>query len=221
VKSDILLRNLATHNFPVKKISAVIPAYNEESRIEDVISRTSNYVDEVIIIDDNSIDRTAEVSRNAGGNVISNKENIGYIECIKKGFLHSTGDIIGTLDGDGEHVPDEIPVILKPIVEGKADLVLGRRKKISRISERFLNWFTNFKVKVEDSGTGFRAITKELALKLELKGKCTCGIFILEAVSLGANVAEVPVKIKPVKKNRRVAWHHFLQFFFILKWQLK
>ena len=205
----------------MKKISAVIPAYNEESRIEDVISKTSHHVDEVIVIDDNSTDRTAELARNAGGNVISNKENIGYIECIKKGLLHSTGDIIVNLDADGEHDPDEIPVLLKPIIEGKVDLVLGKREKISRISERFLNCLTNFRIKVEDSGTGFRAITKELSLKLRLRGKCTCGIFVLEAVFLGANFIEVPVRMNPVKKRRQVAWHHFFQIFFILRLLLK
>jgi glycosyltransferase involved in cell wall biosynthesis len=156
----------------LKKISAVVPAYNEEKRIGDVINRTKKYVDEIIVVDDCSSDNTAPVARNSGAEIIPNDKNIGYIESIKRGFRKATGDIIVTMDADGEHNPEEIPDLLKPILSGKADVVLGKRIKISRISERFLNWLTNFRVKVEDSGTGFRAIKKNLALNLNLRGKC-------------------------------------------------
>lgn len=202
----------------LKKISAVIPAYNEEKNIFDVINRTKEYVDEVIVVDDCSSDNTATVALKARARVLSNKKKTGYVESIKRGFRGAIGDIIITLDADGEHNPEEIPYLLRPILNYKADLVLGKREKIARISERFLNWLTNFKVKVEDSGTGFRTIKKDLALKLNLKGKCTCGIFVLESASNGAKIAEVPVSINSIDKKREIAWHHFLQFFYIFNW---
>jgi len=203
------------------KISAIIPAYNEEKRIKSVIEKTKKYVDEVLVIDDCSSDSTPIIAEKSGAKVISNNKNLGYIKSIKKGFRVASGDIITTLDGDGEHNPEEIPNLLKPILNGYADLVLGKREKISRISERFLNWLTNFKLKIKDSGTGFRAIKKELALRLELKGKCTCGIFVLEANSCGAKIKEVPITINPINKKRKIAWHHFKQFFNIVKWLIK
>lgn len=202
----------------LKKISAVIPAFNEEKKIEDVINRAKHFVEEIVVIDDCSSDKTGEVASKAGAKVSANKKNMGYIDSIKKGFRNAIGDIIVTLDGDGEHNPEEIPTLLKPILNGKADFVLGKREKIPRISERFLNWLTNFKVKVKDSGTGFRAIKKDLALKLDLRGKCTCGIFALEADSYGAKIVEAPITINSIDKKRNIAWHHFLQFFYIIKW---
>lgn len=124
----------------LKKISAVIPAYNEEKIIVDVINRTKEYVDEVIVVDDCSSDNTTAVALRAGARVISNRKKAGYIESIKSGFRNVTGDIIITLDADGEHNPEEIPDLLIPILKGEADVVLGKREKIARISERFLNW---------------------------------------------------------------------------------
>jgi len=200
------------------RVSAVIPAYNEDKRIGNVLDKTKPHVDEIIVIDDKSEDDTAFVARNRGAKVISNEKNLGYIESIKKGFKSAKGKIIVTLDADGEHDPEEIPDLIKPILNNEADLVLGKREKIARISEQFINWLTKFKVNIKDSGTGFRAIKKELALKLKLKGKCTCGIFVLEANSYGAKIAEVPITINNINKSRKIAWHHFKQIFFVLQW---
>jgi glycosyltransferase involved in cell wall biosynthesis len=202
------------------RVSAVIPAYNEETTIADLVNKTKEHADQVIVVNDCSSDNTALAAGNGGAQVISNPKRKGYISCIKKGFRNATADIIITLDADGEHNPDQIADLLKPFFNDDADLVLGKRGKIDRISERFLNRLTNLRVKVEDSGTGFRAIRKELALKLDLKGKCTCGLFALESASYGARIAEAPIEINPIQKKRTIAWHHFLQSLYILKWIL-
>lgn len=102
--------------------------------------------------------------------------------------------------------------------EQKADLVLGKREKIFRISERFINWLTNLKVKAADSGTGFRAMKKDLALKLDLKGRCTCGILVLEANHHNARIAEVPITLRHIPKKRKIAWSHLWQIFYVLPW---
>ena len=99
------------------------------------------------------------------------------------------------MDADGEHNPGEIPLLTRPILNGKADLVLGKRKKIARISERLISFVTRLKTRVADSGTGFRAMKKELTLKLNLRGRCICGISVLEAHYLGARITEVPITI--------------------------
>jgi len=202
-------------------ITAVIPAYNEEARIGRVVEEVKKYVDEVLVINDGSTDRTVLVAERAGARVIANTDRKGYIGAIKTGFKEAQGQIVVTLDGDGEHPPEEIPRLIKPILKGEADLVLGKREKISRPSERFMNRLTNFRIKVTDPGTGFRALKRDLAVRLSLKGRCTCGVFVLEATSYGARIVEVPVTLGSVDKKRSIAWHHFRQFFYLLQWLVK
>jgi len=200
-------------------VSVIIPAYNESERIAPVIMAAQKHADEALVVDDSSTDGTGEVARNLGARVIENEHRKGYIGAIKTGFEKARGDIIVTLDADGEHDPSDIPRMVTPILEMRADLVLGKRKEIPRISERFINWLTNFKVKISDSGTGFRAMDKELALKLQLKGKCTCGILVIEANRYGARIVELPVTLRHIPEERKIAWSHFWQTFFVL-WEL-
>jgi len=198
-------------------ITAVIPAYNESNRIGPVLEEVSKYVDEIIIVDDHSQDNTAEIAKRYG-KVIENDIHRGYIYSIKEGFKKAKNNIIVTLDGDGEHNPADIPKLTQPIIEGNADLVLGVREKIPRPSERFINFLTNFRVKTKDCGTGFRALRKDLAQKLELKGECTCGIFVLEAKFYGARIKDVNIKIRKIDKKRRIALEHLEQVFIVLKY---
>ena len=204
----------------LSKISVVIPAFNEENRITAVIRKAKPFVNEILVIDDCSSDNTVECAKRAGARVLSNDKNLGYLETIKKGLRNAQGDIIITMDADGEHDPTDIPLLVKPVLEGHADLVLGTRQKIPRISERFLNWLTRLKIPIKDSGTGFRVIKKEFAEKLELKGKCTCGILVLEIDSLGGKIVEVPITIRIICKKGKIAWNHASQFFHILRWIL-
>lgn len=205
----------------MNSVSVVIPAKNEGKRIGWVIEEARKYADEIIVVDDHSTDGTEQVAEKLGAKVTSNNQKEGYIGAIKTGFEKATGDIIVTLDADGEHDPGDIPRLVKPILDGEADLVLGTRQKISRISERFINWLTNFKVKANDSGTGFRAMKRDLALNLDLNGKCTCGILVLEANHYGARIAEVPITLRPIPKERKIAWAHFWQIFYVLRWLVK
>lgn len=201
-------------------ITAVIPAYNEQERIGKVLRETSHQVDEMIVIDDASDDDTAEVA-NKYAKVIRNRSNLGYIASIKRGFEMAAGDIIVTLDADGEHDPAYIPDLIEPIKKGQADLVFGRRKRIPRISERLLSSMAEIRVNAGDTGTGYRAIKKEIAEKLILKGYCTCGVFALEARKKGATIAEVKAPTRTVDKPKKIAWIHLLQFFVVLKWLFK
>jgi len=196
-------------------ITAIIPAFNEADRIEEVLIETKKYVDEIIVIDDCSSDDTALVSKKYA-KVFKNSKNKGYIYSIKKGFKKAKYDIIVTLDADGEHDPADIPRLVKPIIDDKADLVQGARDFVPRFSERLINRLTNYKVKVRDCGTGFHALKKDLALKLKLKGVCICGIFVLEAHFHDARISEVGVKTNIVNKKRKIAFKHLIQFFLVL-----
>jgi glycosyltransferase involved in cell wall biosynthesis len=201
------------------EISVVIPAYNEASRVGKTVREATKYGDEVVVVDDGSQDDTAEEAERAGARVVR-QESAGYIDAIKRGFREADGEVVVTMDADGEHRAEDIPWLLAPILEDEADLVLGVRSHIPRPSERFLNWLTNLKVEVSDSGTGFRALRRELALKLELDGRCICGISVLEPAALGARIAEVPIELEGVDKPRRIVWYHVPQLWYVLRWIL-
>lgn len=202
-------------------ISVVIPAYNEAQRIAEVVKKAGNYAEEVLVIDDRSLDGTAQVAAEAGVRVIENKGEKGYIDSVKTGFREAKGNIIITLDADGEHNPDEIPLMIQPILEEKADMVIGKREKIPRLSERLISLLTRLKTGIVDSGSGYRAIEKGLALRLNLNGKCICGLSVLEAWQLGAKIMEVPITINNIDKKRKIAWHHLFQLPCVLKWVIR
>lgn len=198
-------------------ISAVIAAYNEAENIGTIIDRTKKFVDEVIVIDDASSDETSSIATQKGAKVIENSKNSGQLVSLKRGIQEASGDIIVNLDADGEHNPEDIPHLIKPISDDEADLVLGKRKIIPRLSERLINRLARLKVNISDSGIGFRAIKKSLALKLRLNGRCVCGILVLEADRLGARIKELPINVNNIKKPRRIMRVHVIQFYYVLK----
>jgi O-antigen/teichoic acid export membrane protein len=111
-------------------IVAAIPCYNEAHFIADVVRRTQRHVDIVVVVDDCSTDNTTEVAQAAGARVIRHATNMGpgaaARSCLQAGRDLNT-DILVTLDGDGQHNPDEIPVVIAPILDSEADLVIGSR----------------------------------------------------------------------------------------------
>ena len=154
-----------------KKILAAIPCYNEEATIGSVVIKAKRYVDEVIVIDDGSTDDTATVAEEAGAKVIRHEENRGKAYAIKKAFkyaLENGFDIIVTLDGDGQHNADEIPDMLEPILNGKADMsICFRSGKLTempfwrKIGKRILDYATGVAGgKITDSQCGFRAFNR-------------------------------------------------------------
>ena len=108
-----------------KRILAVVPCYNEEYTIGSVVLKTKHYVDEVLVIDDGSMDGTAKIAKDAGAVVISHKVNSGKSMAIKTGFkyaLDNNFDYVVTIDGDGQHDPAEIPAILGNLIDSNYDI---------------------------------------------------------------------------------------------------
>lgn len=199
----------------------MIPAYNESGRIGDTVLSLKNYVDEILVVDDGSMDSTAIEAEDAGAIVLRNQQNLGYIASIKLGFQAAKGNIIVIIDADGELPAEKIPEFVSLIQDGSADMVQGRRSQPPRISEKFLSWLAQQKAPVGDSGTGMRALSKELAQALEIEGKCICGVLSLEAAYRGARICEIPIHLNRVNKPRKIAWYHLLQFFYLLPWLFK
>jgi glycosyltransferase involved in cell wall biosynthesis len=198
------------------KVTAIIPAYNESARIGRVLREVKPFVHEVLVVDDGSLDNTGEIALASGARVIR-LERSGYIKSIKQGFQQASGDIVVTLDADGEHDPADIPRLIQPLLEGRADVVLGKRDQIARPSEWALSLLTGLRIPVHDTGTGFRALAKKTAQKLSIPGKCICGTSVLEYYQSGLRVAEVPISLRVVDKPRKIAWGHLSQFLIVVK----
>ncbi|MFC1915599.1 glycosyltransferase family 2 protein [Chloroflexota bacterium] len=163
------------------KIIATIPCFNTSHFIEDVVSKTRKYVDQVIAVDDGSQDNTAEAARSAGALVISHSANKGYGEAIKSCFeaaRANNADILVIIDGDGQHNPEEIPKLLAPIFRGKADLVIGSRficdggnmPSYRKFGIRVITFLFNLgsRIKVSDAQSGFRSYHRRFFSDLPL-----------------------------------------------------
>src|SRR3989442_13661262 len=108
------------------RISVVIPCHNEEEGIRAVLAQMPALVDEVLVVDNASTDRTAAVARELGARVVFEARK-GYGRAYKTGFAAARGDIIVPMDGDGPYPPASIPPLLYLLVEGKLDFLTARR----------------------------------------------------------------------------------------------
>jgi len=108
------------------KISVVIPCYNEASSIQNVLRSLPKRIDEVIVVDNDSNDATASIAREEGARVVVEKRR-GYGAAIKRGFESATGDIIVTVDGDGQHPAKEIEPMIALLEGQQLDFVVGSR----------------------------------------------------------------------------------------------
>ena len=200
------------------KISVVILAYNEALAIGKVVAGCKRFCDGVIVVDDGSIDETAKTAKTNGAVVVCHGTNLGVTKATRSGFEAAHGDIIVTMDADGQHDPLDIPRLVELIIEAKADLTLGVREIIPHRSERIINSLASLRVKCSDSGTGFRALKKDLANKMGLHGACLCGTFVLGAHKHGARIKEIPIKVRQrVKEKRKMRTRHVKQFFYVLR----
>jgi glycosyltransferase involved in cell wall biosynthesis len=151
---------------------ALIPAYNEEGFIGSVVLQALKYADLVIVVDDGSTDATAEVAEDAGAVVIRHRKNQGKGAALNSGFRRARmlcPRAVVTLDGDGQHHPEEIRRLLVPIMADEADIVVGSRyledeNQVPRHrvwGHRAFTWVTNLLsgVTITDSQSGFRAFS--------------------------------------------------------------
>tara|TARA_B100000378_G_scaffold1896_1_gene1689 strand:- start:720 stop:1601 length:882 start_codon:yes stop_codon:yes gene_type:complete len=189
---------------------ACIPAYNEEVKIKDVVKKTLRYVDKVIVCDDGSTDNTAALAKKAGAIVISHKTNLGYGASISTLFDYcrkNNAEIMVTLDGDGQHNPDQILDLINVISKHNVDVVIGSRslkdekdlpsyrKTGIKIITAAINSATN--LKVTDSQSGFRAYSKT-AIDLihpSESGMSVSTEILLKISNNGLSIAEVPIAV--------------------------
>ena len=189
------------------KLFVVIPAYNEAKNIGRVIRGVKKYAKKIIVVDDGSKDGTSQIGLQNGATVYSHIFNRGLGGALGTGIraaLLNGADIIVTLDADGQHNPDEIPKLIKPISSGKADVAIGSRflerqpmPFFRRIGIPFANLITFlfFGAWSTDSQSGFRAFSKKAAENLEIftGGMEASSEIIKEIKSRRLKVKEVPI----------------------------
>jgi glycosyltransferase involved in cell wall biosynthesis len=187
---------------------AVIPCFNEEEHIASVIIRAQEHVDRVVVCDDGSTDMTSQVAERLGAIVVRHDSNLGKGVALADS-LHVAKELGATvtitLDGDGQHNPAEIPALVEPILQGKADVVSGARVKGDgmpghrKIGNNVLNDLTNRASNgtLADSQSGFRAFSRR-ALKVVEVSEHGIGVesqMIIDALRKGLKVVEVPVDV--------------------------
>jgi glycosyltransferase involved in cell wall biosynthesis len=199
-------------------ISVVIPAFNEARTLGQVVEKCKVFCNEVIVVNDGSTDNTRQIAEQHGAKVVQNKKKLGVAKATQKGFEAARGNIIVTIDADGQHEPSDMPKLMEPLTKGMGEVALGVRDEISHRSERIINALVNLNVKCSDSGTGFRAIKADLAKKMKPHGTCFCGTFVLEAHKLGARIVEIPIQTKPrAYGKRKMKTRHLRQIFYVLR----
>jgi glycosyltransferase involved in cell wall biosynthesis len=197
-----------------KSLSVVIPAYNEEATLKTVVQKLLELPElmEIVVVDDCSSDRTREVANALSQTypqviVTSHTRNSGKTEALKTGFAMTRGDVVIVQDADLEYDPNEIPAVIKPILEGHADVVYGSRflvRKATRVlyfyhyvANKFLtfssNLFTN--LNMTDVETGYKAFRGEIIRNMIIKSS---GFgFEIEVTAkiakLGCAIYEVPI----------------------------
>lgn len=198
------------------KLVIIIPAYNEEKTISGVIKEIPRHMEgidsmEVVLVDDGSTDNTVTEAIKAGADkILTHKVNNGLGVVFRNGLnlaLEKCADIIVNIDADGQYNATQIPNLIKPILDGKADIVLGWRDidnldfmpRSKKLGNKLATWLTRrlSSLPIKDAQTGFRAFSREAALRMNLGGKYTyVQETLIQAAHKSLPIAQVPIEFR-------------------------
>ncbi len=221
----------------LKTLAVIIPALNEEKTLGGVIQRIPKQFDgisqtHIVVVNDGSTDRTAEIAREHGAQVVTHLEPMGVGAAFYDGIkaaLHTGADIIVNIDADGQFDPEKISILIEPISKGSAGMVTASRFKDPNLSPEMpsmkkwgnrqvahiVNFITNRKF--SDVSCGFRAYSREAALRLTLFGHFTyTQETFIDLVFKGVEIVEIPMIIRGEREHgkSRVAsnlWRYALK----------
>ena len=191
-------------------ITIGIPAFNEEKNIGKVIVTLKKITNDIIVCDDGSNDLTKEIAEGLGVKVISHTKNMGYGEAIKSIFNEAKkkeADILVTFDADGQHRPEDIMSLTKPIIDQQAEVVIGSRflknetnmPKYRKIGVKVLTKVTNMSIKenLTDSQSGLRAYQKKVLQNISLtdSGMGISTEILIKSHQKEFRIVEVPIQI--------------------------
>ena len=193
------------------KITVGIPAYNEEKNIAKIIVGLKKVADQIIVCDDGSTDSTSIIAESLGAIVLKHPKNLGYGSAIRSIFLKAreiNSEALVTIDADGQHKIEDITKVVKPIVDGQADISIGSRfldkhdnaPKYRKLGINIITKVTNSSLseKITDAQSGFRAYNNKV-LQTLTPSDSGMGIsteILIKSSSLGFKIAEVPTEIQ-------------------------
>jgi glycosyltransferase involved in cell wall biosynthesis len=206
------------------KILIQIPCLNEERDIADVIRQIPRVIPgckqvDILLIDDASTDQTIECARNAGIDIIiSKKSRGGLANSFKLGqafFLSQDYDVLINTDGDNQYFQEQIPVLLQPIFDNKADLVIGDRKiadqihfsfskkLLQRLGSKVVSWVAG--TEISDAASGFRAYSRSAMVKLFITTNFSYALeSIIQAGNKGLRIRSVEIGVRNVSRPSRL-----------------
>lgn len=209
-------------------LSVIIPVYNEERTLQELLSKVSkvDIFKEIIIVDDGSTDDSVKIAKRFGIKPIIHKKNKGKGAAIRTGLKHAKGDIVIIQDADLEYEPEDYPLILKPFDYG-FNAVYGSRRlnpynnPFSSLSfyigGNVLTTITNllYGLRLTDSSTGYKAIRREVLndLNLDCERFEFCPMVNARLAKKGVRIFEVPIRYYPrsKKEGKHITWQDGIQ----------
>ncbi len=210
------------------KLIIQIPCYNEEGQISRTLSDLPNRISgideiEILVINDGSTDNSAEIARRHGASVINIKPNKGLANAFRTGLAESLkrgADIIVNTDADNQYCAEDIEKIVKPLLDNEADIVIGSRDILSiqeftplkKILQKFGSAVLRLlsSAPVEDAPSGFRAFSKEAAIRLNVFDNYTYTMeTLLQANAKGLRVISVPIRVNKMLRESKLVKNIF------------
>lgn len=193
-------------------LSVVIPVFNEEQTVGNIIKRVKTVLAklgcryEIIVVDDYSGDQSLQISKKARARVYQLKAHMGKGYALRAGLAKAKGEIVVTIDSDGSHRPEELPLLLAPVLKNQADLVIGSRylsqkpvvaRRLNAFGVRLFNFLIRVftRTAVSDSQSGYRVMKSAVLAGMHLKsGEYEIeSEMLVKTARLGFRVVEVPI----------------------------
>ena len=218
------------------KLIIQIPCYNEEGTLLTTLNDLPKSIEgidsiEILVIDDGSTDKSAQIAKEWGASVISVKPNKGLANAFRVGLqeaLKHNADIIVNTDADNQYCADDISSLVAPILASSADIVIGARKiltikefsPLKKLFQKFGSAVLRLlsSTPVEDAPSGFRAFSKEAALKLNIFDNYTYTMeTLLQANAKGLKIASVPIRVNSKLRDSKLVKNIFDYIFKSMK----
>ena len=192
------------------EIALVIPAYNEESTIRNVINEVSAYIKKIIVVNDCSNDSTKRILNKLPVRIINNQKNLGYTKALEKGIKEAFklgADYSITFDADGQHQVSDLVKFISVIKDKKPDLIIGNRSIKNRFMEKIFSIYAKLKYGISDPLCGMKAYKRSQFKKYgRLESKYSIATeFTFRSIKDGASFFEIPIKTEKRRTKSRFA----------------